>query len=326
MTRRILGIIAASILALAGTVALVAFVAGAEERALEGEQLVEVYVVSQPVPSGTPASQIEELVTVEEVPAKVRPIDAVDSLPELANRVAAVDLQPGEQLIDSRFVEVSAFTDREVGVEVPDDMIELTIEMDPERAIGGLLEPGQTVAVFASFEPFEITSTLVDLNGEIVALPESVADDAEGKTPNTTNIILRKALVTAVQEQTGGSINGEEDGENNRLNTAPDDELLVTLALSPSDAERLIFTAEFGYVWLAIERDTVPEADDSIKTRGNVYIDEDGRSEDGDFVILGPSTSEDDDSESGGNGDTEAEGDGAAETDAGTADEQAAGR
>ncbi len=326
MTRRILGIMAASILALAGTVALVAFVAGAEERALEGEQLVEVYVVSQPVPSGTPASEIEELVTVEEVPVKVRPVDAVDSLPELANRVAAVDLQPGEQLIDSRFVEVSAFTDREVGVEVPDDMIELTIEMDPERTIGGLLEPGQTVAVFASFEPFDITSTLVDLNGEIVALPESVADDAEGQTPNTTNIILRKALVTAVQENTGGSFGGDEDegeGENSRLNTAPDSELLVTLALSPSDAERLVFTAEFGFIWLAIERDTVPEADDSIKTRGNVYIDEDGNQEDGDFVILGPSTSEDDDTESGGDGEA-----GTEETDAdtGTADEQAAGQ
>jgi pilus assembly protein CpaB len=325
MTRRILGIIAASILALAGTVALVAFVAGAEERALEGEQLVEVYVVSQPVPSGTPASEIEELVTVEEVPAKVRPIDAVDSLPELANRVAAVDLQPGEQLIDSRFVEVSAFTDREVGVEVPDDMIELTIEMDPQRAIGGLLEPGQTVAVFASFEPFDITSTLVDLNGEIVALPESVADDAEGETPNTTNIILRKALVTAVQEDAGGgSFGSDEGGENERLNTAPGSELLVTLALSPSDAERLIFTAEFGFIWLAIERDTVPEADDSIKTRGNVYIDEDGSQEDGDFVILGPSTSEDDDTD--GDGDTDAEGGGATDTDADTADEQAAGR
>jgi pilus assembly protein CpaB len=275
MSRRVIGIVAALLLALLGTVALVAWVSNAEERALAGEELVEVYVVTTQVPSGTPGEDLDELVTVEQVPTKVRAEGAVESLPSLAGRVAAVDLLPGEQLVDTRFVERSAFADREAGIEVPEDTIEVTIELERQRAVGGLVEPGQTVAVFASFDPFQLDASVVEVDGEEVALPGAVAEEAEGSTPNTTDLLLRKILVTAVQEARGGGGGiGSDDEENSRLNTAPDSTVLVTLAVKPFDAERLVFTSEFGRVWLAIERETVPETDDPIQTRGTVYLDE----------------------------------------------------
>jgi pilus assembly protein CpaB len=278
MSKRAIGLLVAVILALIGTVALVAFVAGAEERALEGEQLVEVYVVTELIAGGTSGDELEELVTVEEVPVKVRPDDAVDSLATLRGRVAAVDLQPGEQLLESRFVEVSEFTSREIGVQVPEDMVEVTVALDPERAVGGLLEPGQTVSVFASFEPFELTTFLVEIDGEEVVIPPAAGQDVEAETPNSTDLILHKVLVTAVQERPAAGSFGAEDGEVDRLTTAPEDQILVTLALPPNDAERVVFTAEFGLVWLAVERETVPDDIDSIKTRVNVYNnDSDGQ-------------------------------------------------
>jgi pilus assembly protein CpaB len=271
MSRRVIGIVAALLLALLGTVALVAWVSNAEERALEGEELVEVYVVTTEVPGGTPAEDLDALVEVEQVPTKVRAEGAVDSLPSLSGLVAAVDLLPGEQLVESRFVERTSLTDRAVGIDVPEDMIEITIELEPERAVGGLLQPGQTVAVFASFDPFQLTASVVEIEGEEVALPSAVASEAAGSTPNTTDLLLRKVLVTAVQEDQSGF---GDDEEADRIDTSPEDDLLVTLAVPPFDAERVIFTAEFGRLWLAIERDTVPEADDPIQTRGTVYLDE----------------------------------------------------
>ncbi len=280
MSRRVVGLAAAVLLALIGTVALVAFVAGAEERALEGEELVEVYVVTDPIIGGTAGEDIEEQVIVEEVPTKIRPVDAVDNLASLRGRVAAVDLQPGEQLLESRFVEVAEFNDRELGVQVPEDLFEITIELDPQRAVGGLLEPGQTVAVFASFEPFDLTATVVEINGEEVALPQAIAEDVDGATPNTTDVIVRRALVTAVQETQSVGLGNDEDSD--RLNTAPEDALLVTLALEPNDAERIVFTAEFGFLWLAIDRETVPDSEDAIKTRSNIYNETDAT--DGDLL------------------------------------------
>ncbi len=263
---------AAAILALVGTVSLVGFVAGAEERALEGEQLMEVYVVSETIPAGTTGTEIDELIAVEEVPVKVRALDAVDNLVTLADRVAAVDLQPGEQLLDSRFIEVSDFTDREIGVQVPDDMLEVTVPLDPHRAIGGLLEPGQTVAVLASFDESEQEAGLVEFDGQTVALPQTVADDTEQTYPASTDLLLRKALVSAVQDTRASAGFGDEE-DVDRLDTAPDGQLLVTLALDPANVERVVFAAEQGRLWFAIERETVPETDDAIRTRGNIYDD-----------------------------------------------------
>jgi pilus assembly protein CpaB len=266
MTRRITGFVVAIVLALVGTLALVVYVGSAEQRALAGEELVDVYVVKAPIASGTAAEDIEGLVTVERVPVKVRADGAVDSLPSLAGTVTAVELVPGEQLVAGRFVQRSAFSDRAVGIDVPGDMVEVTVELDAQRAIGGLLEAGQTVAVFASFDPFKLSETVVQLDGNTVPIPSSYADDSSGNTPNSTNLLLRKVLVTAVQQP--ASKRAEDDKE--RLTTAPEAALFVTLAVQPFDAERLVFTAEFGNIWLAIERETVPDTEQPGQTRGSV--------------------------------------------------------
>jgi len=271
MTRRIVGGLVAIALALAGTVALAAYVSSAEQRALAGEELVEVYVVRTPIAGGTASEDIGDRVSVEQIPVKVRAEGAVDSLPALAGQVAAVDLVPGEQLVTGRFVQRSEFADREIGIDVPSEMIEVTVELDPQRAIGGLLEAGQTVAVIASFDPFQISQTVIPIDGEVVPVPSAVAEEVEGTTPNTTDLLLRKVLVTAVQDRldTGQSV----DETDLRLTTAPEGTVFVTLAVAPFDAERLVFTAEFGQLWLAIERETVPETGSPGQTRGSVLLD-----------------------------------------------------
>lgn len=271
MRRSVIGVLLALLLAGVGTFALVSYVSNAEERALEGEEVVEVYVVDRLIPAGTPAEQIEPALRIEEVPLKVRPENSVESLTSLLNLVVGVDLVPGEQLVSSRFVERSDLVNREAGVDIPDDAVEITIALEPERAVGGLIAPGDTVAVIASFEPFDLAANIVEVDGEEIALPESVSSEVEGKTPNTTDVILQKVLVTAVQEE---PVRGLGDDEaRNELTEAPEGLLFVTLAVPIADAERVIFTAEFGLLWLAIERSTVPDGDGPIQTRDSVYDD-----------------------------------------------------
>lgn len=269
MSRRIIAIVGAVALALVGTVALANYVNQAERRALSGEDLIEVYVVTTPIPTGTPAEEIESMVAVEQVPVKVRPTAAVQSLPSLAGTVAAVDLEVGEQLIMTRFLPRNEVPDRAAGIEIADDLVEITIELEPQRAIGGLLEPGQRVLVTASFEPFELTRTLVPIDGELVPVPGAVAEEAQSAVPNETDVLLRKVLVTAVQEPQGRS----EEQADDRLTTAPGSSIFVTLAVTPIDATRVVFASEFGSLWLAIERDSVPEGNIPGQTRGSVLLD-----------------------------------------------------
>lgn len=272
MNRRIVGVVAALVLAIVGTVALVAYVGTAEQRALAGERLVDVFVVVEPIPAGTPVEQVVALVEPEQVPIKVAAEGAVQDLGRLSGLVVGVDLVPGEQLIASRFAQRTAFADREVGIDVPDDMIEVTIELAAQRAVGGLLQPGQRVAVLASFEPFSINQPVIEVEGQPIPIPAALAGSTGDSTPNSTDLLLRKVLVTAVQEPAGTRPSDER-----RLSEAPDGSVSVTLAVEPFDAERLVFTAEFGQIWLAIERDTVPERDEPGQTRGSVLDDRGSR-------------------------------------------------
>src|SRR5688572_24703772 len=148
MNRKIIGAIAAVVLAAMGTFVLVAFVQGAEQRALAGERLTQVYVVAQPIRKGTEGEALRQALTVERVPLKVRAAGAVSDLADVEDKVTAVDLLPGEQLVEARFIspeDVSAGQ-----VDVPDGLLETTIALAPQRAVGGNVKPGDTVALTAS--------------------------------------------------------------------------------------------------------------------------------------------------------------------------------
>lgn len=275
--RRAIGILGAVAVAALGTLLLVGYVRGAEDRALAGEELTEVLVVDEPIAQGTPASSLTLLVRAERVPAKVRAEGGVADLSELTDLVASTDLLPGEQIVASRFVSAEVFEEHE-RIDVPTDALEVTVSISPERALGGQLVPGDVVAVVASFDPFDLnTFEPSGLGpGEIID-PNEVflgsSDEDEGsrlRSPASTNLILHDVLVTSVQlERAPRAVT--EDVPEDAPELAPTGNLLITLAGPANAVERIVFTAEHGFIWLAAEGDDVPDSSTPIQTRRNVY-------------------------------------------------------
>ena len=68
MKARLLGGIAALVVAIIGTVLLFNYVQGADRRALANTETEDVLVVKQEVPAGTPASQLGQFVVTKSVP------------------------------------------------------------------------------------------------------------------------------------------------------------------------------------------------------------------------------------------------------------------
>ena len=219
--RRLFAALAALLLALVGTVVLVAYVRGADARALEGVETVEVLVVDRPVPAGTPADQLADLVRTELLPAKAAAEGRVEDLAELTGRVADVDLQPGEQLLAARFGDPEDLAAPGT-VAPPAGASEVSILLEPQRAVGGRLAAGDSVGVHVSLE-------------------------------SRTHVLLHRVLVTQVQ---GAPAPAEaEDGTQTESSggAAPTASLLVTLGLRPEQAEAVVFAMENGTVWLSFE-------------------------------------------------------------------------
>ena len=256
--RKALGALAALVLAAVSTLALVRYVQGAEDRAVAGEELVDVLVATADIKAGTSAAELGDRVVSESVQVKVRPENAVTAFKQIDGLVAAVDLVKGEQLLTSRFINPGSFQGaRSSSVLLPKGANEVTFKLAAERALGGQLRPGDTVTVLASFESSDI---------------ETVAPDgavkAQQKSPDAAHVLLNRVTVVRIQFPEDANTSSK---EKNGVAVAPTQDLYVTLAVDQPSLERAVFAAEFGKVWLSYEPPGSNGSANKTVTRGNVY-------------------------------------------------------
>lgn len=279
MNKRLIGAAAAAALAVVGTFAILLYVRDADDRAKADIELVEVYVIETSVRAGTGDGDLIDSIGTAEVQASTVVDGVITDLNQLNGQVAAVDLVPGEQVLLSRFIDAASYDDgRNRLTAVPPDLHEVTVSLDPERLVGGQVVPGDTVGVLASFGASEIGGVALDnidtieeyqLAVEAVeALPEEITN------VETTHFVLNKVLVTRVQVEQLPVERTDADG--NPIDTgilAPTGNLLVTVAVDALDAQRLIFSIEFGRVWMTYQPLTTADHDDDLEAthRGNVF-------------------------------------------------------
>ncbi|WP_024475599.1 Flp pilus assembly protein CpaB [Arthrobacter sp. CAL618] len=245
MRSRIIGAIAAVLLAIVGAVLLVQYVGAAEERAFSGTETRTVLVVRDglSIPEGTAAENVVDFVIEEAVPSKVVPDDSITSLDQVVGQVTSVELVSGEQVLSSRFVDPAAVESEEL-IQVPDGMQEVTILLEPQRAVGGQIKAGDTVGVFIS----------LDGGGEVNPLP-------------VTHLTLHKVLVTNIQ----GLPTPLEESDTPSSTPVPSGSLMVTVARPAPDAEKIVYGQEFGRIWLSKEPGTASEDGTRRITSDEIY-------------------------------------------------------
>ncbi len=220
LKRRLIAAIAALILAGVGAVLLSSYVRGADQRAMSGMVTVNTLTVTSLIRQGTSADALTKLVTRQAMPVKAVPQGAISSLSDISGQVATTDLQPGEQLLASRFATPASLEDANA-VKIPAGMQQVTVPIERPRMLGSMLIPGASVGVFMSTA-------------------------REGNVPVHTDVLLHRALVTQVGDAAPAS-------DSSSKTSQPEATVTVTFALSARDAERLVFGAEFGRLWLSLE-------------------------------------------------------------------------
>lgn len=260
MKARLLGGIAALVLAVVGAILLFVYVQGAANRAQAGLEPVSVLVVQEHIPAGTKAADLGTRVQSESIPKSAVPEGALESLGDIAGKVTAVDLEPGEQLLSARLVDPRDLVPGTVPV--PDGLEEVTLLLTPERLLGGRIEAGDTVTVYTSFKTDD-------------AMPADATVPPEVKGwKQSTGLLFHDVLVTAVQKatpETKKSGNANESGAAESAVEMPNGSAFVTLARSDADAAKLVFGAEFGTIWLAKQTDTTIKNDPPVTTFGGLY-------------------------------------------------------
>jgi len=246
MRLRIILLIIAIILGVVAVVAVISYISSIRTSVEEEVEKVEVLVATQNIPKETPVETIiaADAVTTEAIPRKYLADGVLTTLDNYKGYVTAAPINKGEQITSTKFVKPE-----QIGLAfmIPSDMVAISIPVDEVIGVSNLINVGDKVNVIATFSP----------PGEEAAgaAEETLAEEVVIEKEITKTLLWNvevlyvgtRIVIVEEEEEAGGILGGETKKE-----IKASDIRTVTLAVTPEDSEKLVFTEEMGSVWLAL--------------------------------------------------------------------------
>lgn len=241
MKRPIIPIILAVLLAIGAGIAVYAFARTADARAMESQQPVNVLVSTEVIPLGTSLQSARDagLIAQETVPLKLAPSSAI---PEVTSGnsmlVATFDIPAGQVLLTPSFASQLPLLK---GLDVPDGQMAVSVLLEAPAKVGPFLRPGSSIAVFD-------TAPVPD---------EGVTTSTTSGPVQQTRVLLDKVQVLAIGPVTEQQARSGQSGDW--------DQTLVTVSVTPEQAEKLVHGAQTGALYLSLLGEgTSPKPGDGV--------------------------------------------------------------
>jgi Flp pilus assembly protein CpaB len=192
-------------------------------RSVEGKAIpvgdTAVIVATQDIAPGTAWEQAVGSFSQRKVPDFVKPSNAVTKLDALNGRKSVRSIGKGEVVTSAQFGAGDA--PPASGLEIPPGHNAVTIDVPLPQGVARYPQPGDLVNVYGSFKLGE-----------------------EGPVGTVTKLLLSNVQVLSVQTA----------GSDPKVKTPSAGSVLMTLALTPDAAERVIFSKENGSLWFGLVR------------------------------------------------------------------------
>ena len=238
MGRRVIAVLAAVVVGLIGVGAVLIYAMGADSRAVAGQQTQTIFVAADRIPSGTTAADAvaRGLMVPTRIAAKGVPVGALTKVDATNGKLMAVtDINAGEFVIASRFGKTPTGLK---AIQVPDGQVAVSVSLTDPGKVGSFVTPGSHIVVYDTYLP-------------------AAAATAAGGTTKQTRVLLPDALVIAVGTtplSPGASATAAPGGQGQASNTAA----LVTVALPPDAAARLVHGIQTGTLYAALRGTDTP--------------------------------------------------------------------
>jgi len=281
MRLRIVLLLIAIILGVVAVIAVVAYINNIRATVEEEVEKVEVLVATQNIPKETPVELLitNEAVVLEEVPRKYLADGVLISLQDYEGYVVASPINKGEQITSTRFIKPE-----DIGMSfiVPDDMLAISIPINEIIGVSNLINVGDLVNVIATFEPDEEQVEVIKEGPEtdIVIPDEEEVTAGEEEIPEIITEITKtllwnievlymgtRLIITEESDETVGVF-----GSGQKREEQSEDIRTITLAVTPEQSEKLVFTEEMGSAWLAlVPVDGVEKDETTGQTYDNIF-------------------------------------------------------
>ena len=244
MKGKLLIVVAALVLGGIAAFAAYGFLGSLQRETTAGTQPVTVYVATEDIARGASASDLvaKGLVHQVEMPRRYVPDGAAISADSLADRVLSASVSKGEILTTGRFQYAN---EAGLAFSVPAGLVALTVPVDDARGVAGLISPGDHVAVLGTIDRSRNRgqeSRIIVPGVQVLAVGQNTDAQGSSSTQPGQDSVL----------SSGGSV------------ASGAARPIVTLAVSPSESEKVVFAAESGSIWLVL----LPGSTDTVRSGG----------------------------------------------------------
>jgi pilus assembly protein CpaB len=226
-----MAIIVAFLLAIGATSAVYMYIQGVR-RDVKGRtsNMVSVLVSKQDIPAQT---NLDNLIsggafTTLQVPEDALVQGAVTDLSQLKGKSTAFPILQGEQITTARLQGSS--TQVEGGaLGIPAGHRALTLSVEAPQAVGGVIQAGDHITLYATFDNVSVITPSLQrlLQG---TAPRKI------EIPDFTATVVPDVQVLKATQSSEGNAGS----------------VLLTLALTPIDAQKVVFAEEEGKIWVAL--------------------------------------------------------------------------
>lgn len=243
MARRSLAVLFAVSLAVIGAVLVLVYARSADARALQGQQVVDAYVATKDIPAGTSAKDAVDRgwLRRESFSQKGVPAGALTEVSgPITQQVAATDIAAGEIVLTKRFADQKL---SRAAVTVPEGSVAVTVELTDPARIGPFLRPGSTIAIYDTYNAKDGKVSEADR-------PDGAKLSSDKEDLHVTRVVLPKVEVLGVGADTLSGSPGPADAQGDGAKEVPS--ALVTVAVSPADAQRLVHATQTGTLYAVL--------------------------------------------------------------------------
>lgn len=242
MTRRIIGVLLAIILAVLGTAAVLFYVKTATNTVASGQRAVHILVAKARIAAGTTGERIRADAMVQTVvmPAASIPTGALSEVPaDLDKLVLTADVQANQLLLRGMFGQPTRLSG---GLDIPEGLVAVSVALTDPEQVAGYVRPGSQVAIFDYFK-------LLDPEWKQQA----------GEDNHATQLLLPRVQVLAVGTFGGTGVTAaqvQQQGDTGKQQQQSSGQIVVTVAVNQLDATRLIHASETGTLYFALLTDS----------------------------------------------------------------------
>jgi len=259
----------------------------------EGEK-VDVLVATQDIVKDTTVEEIisKKLVEVKKIPLRYVVTGYMVSLDKYQDYFVSNQISKGEQVTPVKFIKPSDIT---FSFEVPKGTVAISIPFNEVVGVSNLLTVGDRVNVIATFQPEQQQQAQQQATSNQTADTSGTQSNAAGNSnggaasgndyssgnPSAVVVDTTKTVLWNIEIlYIGVKVTIDDVSANNKgllssggSSKEPVEIKTVTLAVTPEQAEKLVFSEELGTVWLALlPVGGVEETDTPGRTLDNIFV------------------------------------------------------